>query len=473
MQNETTQSLDQPSQFTEEAWPNPRYAWFVVIILTGAYTLSFIDRQIISLLVGPIQADLKITDFEMSLLQGFAFALFYTIIGLPLGRLADRTNRRWLVAIGVFFWSLMTMACGLAKSYSMLFLARMGVGIGEATISPCSYSIISDYFPREKLSRAISVYFMGVYLGAGLAYIVGGFVIDMVSGMDKISLPMVGDISAWQVTFLAVGAPGLLYAFIIFLIKEPKRRGLITQEVKDSKGEKKSSNEVTLTMAFKFMFARWRFYILLSTALGFHALLGYGTGSWAPEYFIRTFAVDRSDLAYLYGTIVLIFATSGVYFGGWLADILNSRGHKDGQIKAIIIGLIASMPLTMIFPLIDDYNLAMVVFAASAFVMGFPYGVGAAAIQVVTPNQMRGLVSAVFLFLINIIGMGLGPTVVASFTDFVFMDQYKLGYSLVATAAFALPISLIMVLACRKTFLECLEQSNEWAGKSQVKSQVK
>ena len=465
MQNENPSVTTQPTKSIEEPWPNPRYAWFVVIILTGAYTLSFIDRQIIALLVGPIQDDLKISDFQISLLQGFAFAVFYTILGLPLGRLADKKNRRWLIAIGVFFWSLMTMACGLAKNFYSLFLARMGVGIGEATISPCSYSIISDYFPREKLSRAISVYFMGVYLGAGLAYIVGGMVIDMVSNVDKIALPVVGDISAWQITFIVVGAPGLIYAFIIFLIKEPKRRGLMTQEAKEGEADKKTSNEVTLKTAINFMLARWKFYILLSTALGFHALLGYGTASWAPEYFIRTFGIERSDLAYTYGMIVLVFATSGVYFGGWLADMLNSRGHKDGQIKAIIISLVISLPLTIIFPLIDNYNMALVVFAASAFAMGFPYGVGAAAIQVVTPNQMRGLVSAIFLFMINIIGMGAGPSVVAAFTDFVFMDQYKLGWSLAATATFALPISLFLVLSCRKTFLTSLEQSKAWSGR--------
>lgn len=462
MQNDNSSTVGKQEIHSEEAWPNPRYAWFVVFILTGAYTLSFIDRQIIALLVGPIQADLKITDFQISLLQGLAFAFFYTILGLPLGRLADKKNRRWLIAIGVFFWSLMTMACGLAKNFYSLFLARMGVGVGEATISPCSYSIISDYFPREKLSRAISVYFMGVYLGAGLAYIVGGAVIDMVSNADKVVLPMVGAISAWQITFLVVGAPGLLYALLIFLIKEPKRRGLMTQTSADGKSQ---NNEVTLKTAINFMLARWRFYILLSTALGFHALLGYGTASWAPEYFIRTFEVPRSELAYLYGTIVLVFATSGVYFGGWIADILNAKGHKDGQVKAIVIGLVISIPLTIIFPLIDDYSMAMVVFAASAFFMGFPYGVGAAAIQLVTPNQMRGLVSALFLFMINIIGMGLGPSVVAAFTDFVFMDQYKLGLSLASTAAFALPVSLFLVLASRKTFLKSLEQAKAWSGR--------
>ena len=460
MSDNGTSALDGNAVAKEEPWPNPRYAWFVVIILTGAYTLSFIDRQIISLLVGPIQADLDITDFQVSLLQGFAFALFYTILGLPLGRLADRKSRRWLIAIGVFFWSIMTIACGLAKNYASLFLARIGVGIGEATISPCSYSIISDYFPKEKLSRAISVYFMGVYLGVGLAYILGGVVIDMVASVGQVSLPIVGDISAWQAAFIAVGAPGLIYTFIILLIKEPKRRGLMATNKKENN---KPDNSIDIKTAVHYMLSRWRFYVMLSAGLGFHALLGYGTGAWAPEFFIRTFDVPRSELAYLYGVIVLVFSTSGVYCGGWLADMMNSRGYKDGQIRTIIIGLIIALPATAIFPLIDDYYTSITVFTISAFFMSFPYGVGAAAIQTVTPNQMRGLVSALFLFLINIIGMGFGPSVVASFTDFLFADPQMVNWSLSLTAMVALPISLAMIIYCRKPFLKSLEEAKQWS----------
>lgn len=442
-----------------ESWPNPRYAWYVVFVLTGAYTLSFIDRQIISLLVGPIKADLEITDFQISLLQGLAFAFFYTILGLPLGRLADRKNRRWLIAIGVFSWSVATMACGLAKNFTQLFIARIGVGVGEATISPCSYSIISDYFPKEKLSRAISVYFMGVYLGIGLAYILGGAVIGMVNTADLVSIPILGEFSAWQATFIAVGAPGILYSLFILTIKEPKRRGMMVAE----KTEKANpTNQIELKTALTYMLSRWRFYVLLSAGLGFHALLGYGMGAWGPEYFIRTFDIGRSDLGYIYGIIVLIFSTSGVYCGGWLADILSARGRKDAQIRAIIIGLILALPATIIFPLINDFYTSLAVFSVGAFFMSFPYGVGAAAIQTVTPNQMRGLVSALYLFLINMIGMAFGPSVVAAFTDFLFMDTQKLGWSLTATAALSLPIALILVIYCRKAFIQSLDEMKNW-----------
>jgi MFS family permease len=169
-----------------------RYAWYVVFVLMVCYTLSFIDRQILSLLVAPIKRDLGISDTKIGLLQGLAFALFYTLLGFPLGWIADRYSRRNLVAAGVFFWSLMTALCSLAASFSSLFLARMGVGVGEATLGPSAFSLISDYFPKERLGGALSVYSMGIFIGSGLALIVGGTVVSAVQEMPAVTLPVIG-----------------------------------------------------------------------------------------------------------------------------------------------------------------------------------------------------------------------------------------------------------------------------------------
>ena len=194
--------------------PSLKYAWYVVIILMVCYTLSFIDRQILSLLVKPIQQDLGINDTEMGLLQGAAFGIFYTLLGLPMGWLADRISRRNLIAVGIFFWSLMTALCAVARSFGSLFFARMGVGVGEATLAPSAFSMISDYFPRERLGTALSVYSAGIFIGAGLALIVGGTVVSAVSNIPAITMPVLGTIASWRLTFLIVGLPGVFNDYL-------------------------------------------------------------------------------------------------------------------------------------------------------------------------------------------------------------------------------------------------------------------
>src|SRR5712691_2641298 len=178
------------------------YAWYVVLVLMVCYTLSFIDRQILSLLVAPIKHDLGISDTRIGLLQGLAFALFYTMMGLPLGRIADTCSRRTLISFGVLFWSVMTTLCATAKSFWSLFLARMGVGVGEATLAPAAFSLISDYFSAGLLATALSIYSMGIFLGSGLALIVGGVVVTATTRMPAIELPLLGLTASWRLAFL-------------------------------------------------------------------------------------------------------------------------------------------------------------------------------------------------------------------------------------------------------------------------------
>ncbi len=214
---------------TDAPYPSPGEAWYVVGVLTLAYVFSFIDRQILSLLVGPIQRDLAINDTWMSLLMGVSFAVFYTLFGIPLGRLADTKNRRNVIAVGIAFWSVMTAGCGLARQYWTLALMRMGVGIGEATLSPSAYSMIADYFRPERRSTAMSVYSMGIYIGSGLAFVLGGIVVKFAAQQESIELPWLGSIRSWQLVFLLVGLPGLPVALLTWLtVREPARRGVAT-----------------------------------------------------------------------------------------------------------------------------------------------------------------------------------------------------------------------------------------------------
>lgn len=196
-------------------YPSNLAAWTTVAILMVAYVLSFIDRQILNLLVGPIRRDLAISDTEMSLLMGLSFALFYTLCGIPLGRMADNRSRRGLILFGVLVWSAMTAACGLARSYWQFLTFRVGVGVGEAALSPAAYSLIADSFPRERRATAISVYSMGIYLGSGLAFLLGGLVIKFASAQGDVHLPLFGEVRPWQLIFLILGAAGVLFCLLL------------------------------------------------------------------------------------------------------------------------------------------------------------------------------------------------------------------------------------------------------------------
>ena len=206
-----TESVGRPP--APETYPPSGYAWYVVGVLTLAYIFSFIDRQILSLMAIPIQQDLGIGDKQMSLLMGASFAVFYTLFGIPLGRLADTRSRRAIISVGIAVWSVMTAGCGLAKTFWQLAIMRMGVGVGEASLSPSAYSLISDYFRPERRSTAMSVYSMGIYIGSGLAFILGGFITLLVAGRESTVLPGFGPVRSWQLVFFVVGLPGLWSRF--------------------------------------------------------------------------------------------------------------------------------------------------------------------------------------------------------------------------------------------------------------------
>jgi MFS family permease len=205
----------------------------VVGVLTFVYIFSFIDRQILNLLVRPIRRDLGISDFQMSLLMGFSFALFYTLFGIPLGRLADSRSRRTIIAVGFTVWSLMTAGCGLARNFVQMLLLRVGVGVGEAALSPAAYSIITDYFPPKRRATAISVYSMGIYIGSGIAFIVGGLVAGLAAAQETWNVPLVGATRPWQVVFFIVGIPGVFLALLMYTVREPARRGIKTVKTAD------------------------------------------------------------------------------------------------------------------------------------------------------------------------------------------------------------------------------------------------
>lgn len=426
------------------------YAWYVVAVLMFAYTVSFIDRQILSLLVQPIRRDLEISDTEFSLLAGFAFALFYATLGIPIARLADRANRRWLIMIGVVVWSVMTAACGLAKSYWHLFVARMGVGAGEATLSPAAYSIISDYFPPNKLAKAIGVYAMGLYVGAGLALLAGSAVISLVNQAGTIELAVIGTVYPWQLTFFVVALPGLLVLAFMATVKEPPRR----EHFADGTSRASTPQAVPLAELWSFfvsnkrlIFAHFTGYFALGTVISAYLV-------WVPEWLRRTYHIDIAESGVIYGVCLLIFGSLGPYAGGWLAERLAQRRYRDAELRASILGACAMLTFGILTPLAPTLTWAVIMLAMLTFLLSFPQGLAFTILQLISPNRMRAQVTSIKILFAVLAGYSLGPTLVALITDYVFGDDKALRYSLAMVSGVLTPLGIGLLAIGMKPYRE-------------------
>lgn len=449
----------------EKPYPNQLYAWYVVAVLVLAFTFSFIDRQILSLLVGPIKRDLEISDTQMSLLQGFAFAVFYSIAGLPIGRLVDRHHRINIIAVGVFIWSVMTALCGTARSFLQLFIFRAGVGVGEAALSPSAYSIIADYFPPKRLGFALGVYGMGVYIGAGLALIIGAAVIGLVSNGGGMELPLIGEVYAWQITFFIVGLPGLLVAFWVWTLKEPDRRGYMRKTVAEDGTE--TAVEVPVSEVLGYMRTNWRTVVPLNLCYALSAMMAYGVAAWIPTFFVRTYDWSYPQAGWWYGWVIVIFGTTGVVAGGWMGDVLTSRGIRNGRMMVCAFTGLAALPFTVLYPLMDSPWVALVLICFSTFFATFTTGAGPSALQELMPNQMRGFASAALIFVVSIIGLGLGPTSIALATDLLFADEMMLRYSLVVVPAVVLVLAVISGMLALRPYTESLDYLKRWSAENE------
>ncbi len=430
-------------------YPSGRRAWYTVGVLMTVYVFSFVDRQILSLLVGPMKRDLGLTDTEVSLLMGLSFALFYTVCGIPLGRIADSRSRRGLIGVGLVLWSLTTTACGSARSFAQLLLLRMGVGVGEAALSPAAYSLITDSFPPHRLATAISVYSMGIYIGSGMAFLLGGLVVGAVAGEEMLMLPLVGAVRPWQVVFFIVGLPGLGLSLLLLTVREPARR--------DARGAIRSGT-VPLREVREYLRGNWRTFFCHNVGFALLSFSSYGSGAWIPTFLQRTHGMSVRESGIWYGAIVMVAGTLGVVSGGWLADRLSRRGSQDARIRAGLIASLVWLPVGVLFPLVPSPELALAMLAPAAFASSMPFGCAAAAVQEMVPGSMRGQASALYLFVVNLIGLGLGPTVVALFTDYIFADDAMLRYSLLIVATSAHLLSALLLWSGLAPFRATLQR---------------
>ena len=443
----------------EEPYPSSGYAWYVVGVLTFVYIFSFIDRQILSLLVTPIKRDLGISDTGVALLGGTSFAVFYTFFGIILGKMADSRSRRGLIAAGFVFWSIFTAGCGLARNFWQMLLLRMGVGVGEAALSPAAYSLLTDYFPKERRATAISVYSMGIYLGSGLALVVGGVVTRLAQAQEMWNLPVVGATRPWQVVFFIVGLPGVILALLMYTVKEPKRRGVLRL----ASGK---IQQIPMRAVFDYIKQNKLTFFCHNVGFALLSFSSYGTTAWIPSFLERNHGWTRPQAGVVYGTMIMVFSTLGIVAGGWFADKLAARGRRDAT---MVIGFLVSFlwfPFG-IYPLMPTATWSLVLLAPALFLASAPFGVAPAAITQMMPPNMRGQASAVYLFVVNLIGLGVGPTAIALITDLVFGGvETAVKYSIVIATMVAHIASTIILWYGMKAYSASLDRLEEWTKQS-------
>ena len=373
----------------------------LLIVLTFANTLAFVDRQVISLLVDPIRSTIGVSDIEMGLLQGLAFALLFAVFGLPAGRLVDTQNRKIILAGGVIVWSVATIACGAMGSFAGLFVARIFVGVGEATLAPAAYSMIADRFDKRMLGRALSVYQSGIYLGSAIAFIGGGEIYRRAQIAGHIDAPLLGDLNAWQQVFVAVGLPGFIAVALIALLKDPPR--------------KSQSAPPSLQNVFSYVHKHLSAYGWLTLGMAAFGSLGYALNAWAPAAAERTFDLTPAIVGRGLGIAVLVGSLTGIIAGGLLADFLASRQGGYMRLVLLIVAGILIAPVALYAANASSPEAALAAAGVLFFLAAMPFSAGVAALQAITPSAMRGQISALYyataLVLAIIVGPALPPVV--------------------------------------------------------------
>jgi MFS family permease len=429
------------------------YLWYVVGVLTLASTFSIIDRQILNVMVGPVKRDLGgISDFEVSLIMGFAFTFLYSVLSYPAGWIADRYSRRNLMIAGIASWSLLTMVCGTVNQYWHLFLARMGVGVGEATLGPAANSALADYFPPTGLPLAIGIVSSAPFIGQGLANIAGGPLIDYLEATPNFVLPLIGEVFSWQMVFIVVGAPGLLIALAMLGLREPRRKGKINLD----------ATGVPFAEVWKFVRARWRFFALVFTAYLCLATQGWSLFSWLVEYYVRNHGWTRTEIGVVYGTIALTVGISGSVIGGFWAGMLLARNKADATLRIVLYGTIVLLPTATVLTILPDPWMAVILMIPVTFCMAMPPGLIMATLQAISPNELRGQMVAFYLIAVNFLAYTFAPSLPALISDYVFGSELALGKSISILAVVTYSVAIVCLMLCLKHYRKALRQAEAW-----------
>jgi predicted MFS family arabinose efflux permease len=410
------------------AHDTPRQRAIVLLMLVLVYTFNFIDRQIVGILAVPIKADLGLTDTQLGLMGGLAFALFYTLLGIPIAMLADRSNRTTIMTVALVVWSAMTALCGMAQNFLQLFLARLGVGVGEAGGVAPAYSLIADYFPSEQRARALAVYSFGIPLGSALGIFFGGLIASLID---------------WRMAFMAVGIAGILLAPAFKLLVPEPVRGRFDP---GSAGRKPSS----LAEVFGVLVKKRSFWGL-SLGASASSMMGYGLFFWLPSFFVRSHDLTLLQASLYYASILLLGGIAGIWLGGWAADKFGA-GRRRNYAKIPAIAFLFTLPFYVAAVTTSSLGLAFCLFLVPTALGLVWLGPILSAIQHVVPAGMRATASAVFLFVNNLIGIGLGSVALGALSD-ALSTRYgedSLRYAILAGTVFYLVAAGMFLLSARR-----------------------
>lgn len=403
-------SAEQLSVSAEDHWPNRGYAWYVVVVLMIAYAFSIVDRVGLGLLVQPIEADLHISDSQMGLLQGFAFAIFYSVFGLPIGFLADRLNRRAIITVGITVWSAATIACGLAGNFLWLCAARIGIGAGEATLNPAGASIIADYFPPASRSKAYGLYVVGTTIGTGMAFLLGSAAINLANHFQQSSSSWLAHLAPWKIVFFLIGAPGLLVGLIFAVtIREPVRRNRAGLTPK-----------ISIKPLLSLFSANWLAYTSLMaggvlTYISIYTLLG-----WLPTLLIRNHGWTPALTGQVLGEVGVPCGIISALSCGWIVAWLEKRGYNDAPVIVSMVAALWFGVWGVVYSLTSNVTLVIVCYCLQGFVTNWATVSTLTGLNKITPNEMRGQVVALFTMMTGLISVTLGSLAPGWLSDHVF-----------------------------------------------------
>ena len=438
------------SEVTEDEesgdYPSSSYAWYVVALLTIGYILSFLDRNILVLLVEPIKADFNLSDTQIGLLMGLAFSIFYATMGIPLGWLADNMKRRTLVAMGMLVWSAATCLSGYTKSFLSLFTARVAIGAGEATLSPCAISLISDMFPEGKRAKAIAVYSCALSIAAAFSFKLGAEILSWANTTDTSEMFLIGGLKPWQIVFVIVGAPGVILSALMMLVREPKR------QIKKVEGEK----PIKFSRAFSYYKENTGAFLGLSLLVGVMTIIAYSQG-FVAAMFERTWGWTASEFGSRNSIGLLLFGPPTVLFSGWLIDRMHSKGVEDAAWKVFKVGFCLMVPLNTIYPLMPNPWIALFVSFSGIIGIATVTAAGVPAILKIIPGKIRAQSIAMYYMIISLCGLLLGPTTVGIISD-AFGDPTMLRYAVALVPAVFGSIGLLCLPMINRIYLKQIKK---------------
>jgi MFS family permease len=437
-------------------FPPPRQAWYAVAVLAMASCFALLDQGIMGLLIEQIIADFSLSDTQASLLLGPAFVLFYAVLGVPFSPLIDRWRRTWIISAGVLVWSLATAACGLASSFVQLFIARFVVGAGEAVNGPAGHSIVADYFPREKLPRAVATLHLGMVAGSGLALIIGGSMIWLVTRIGSPDLPLLGTMRPWQLVFIGVGLPGVIVSLLLLTVKEPPRRTI-----------RAKISHVPLLGAMSYIGTRFAIFgpLFIGLTLG---SLDSGGRAWGAAFFDRTHGWSPATYGVTAGVIAIIAMLSGLYIGTLWVERMQRQKRADAALRVIVLARAINIPFAIAMPLMPTPELALLCNAVTSLTLGMSGPMLNTVILIITPNQVRGQVMALYLFIFVVIGQGVAPVITGVTTDYLFTSPDDLRWSIMLLHIVFLPAALLVTMLGLKPYRREVEriEAEEAAGRA-------